>query len=138
VPGGYAGRCAFSNNGFIYNASQLKFADLPKVPYLLKFDNSGNAIGQFPLMGDTIYIGGAESLLVYNDSTLFAGTTWLKYPYSFDWYCDILKIDTMGNHYMQRRLLNEDYPPLCIIKTFDGKIVVIGQFYVDTNWDIYM
>ena len=44
----------------------------------------------------------------------------------------------MGNHYIQRRLLDEDYPPSCIIKTFDGKIVVIGYFYVTNNWDIYM
>lgn len=136
--GGYAGRSAFTNNGLIYTASQLKLGNLPKVPYLLKYSTSGEVIGQYPLMGDTIYIGGAESLLIYNDSTLYAGITWLKYPYSFDGFCDILKIDTMGNHYMQRRMLNEDYPPSCIIKTFDDKIVAIGQFFVDTNWDIYM
>lgn len=136
--GGFAGRSNFSNNGFIYNASQLKFGNLPKVPYLLKFSNSGEVNGQYPLMGDTIYIGGAESLLFYNDSTLYAGTTWLKYPSSFDGFCDILKIDTLGNQYSQRRLLDEENPPTCIIKTFDSKIVVIGHFYVNTSLDIYM
>jgi hypothetical protein len=137
--GGFAGRSAFAPKGVIYNASHLKFfLNLPKVPYLLKLNNSGEFIDQYPLMGDTIYNGGAVSLLLYNDTTIFVGTTWIKSPSSFDGYCDILKIDTMGNHYMQRRLLDEEYPPSCIIRTYDGKIVVIGYFYVDTNWDIYM
>jgi hypothetical protein len=136
--GGFAGRSVFSSNGFIYNASHLKFEDLPKLPYLLKFNNSGEVINQYPLMGDTIYNGGAVSLLYYNDTVLYTGTTWIKFPSSFDGYCDILKIDTLGNLYLQRRLIDDDNPPTSIIKSFNGKIVAIGTFYVDTNWDIYM
>jgi hypothetical protein len=138
--GGFAGRSAFMSNGMIYNASSLQYQNpyVPKVPYLLKFNENGQVVDQYPLMGDTIYIGGAESLLFYNDSTLFVGTTWLKYPYSFDGFCDILKIDTMGDHYLQRTLLDEDYPPSSIIKTFDGKIVAIGYYVVTNNFDIYM
>ena len=137
--GGFAGRSAFASNGIIYNASHLKFfLDLPKVPYLLKFSNSGEVIDQYPLMGDTIYNGGAVSLLLYNDNTLFTGTTWIKYPSSFDGFCDIIKTDTMGNHYLQRRMIDDAHAPTNIIKTYDGKIVAIGYFYVDTDWDIYM
>jgi hypothetical protein len=136
--GGFAGRSVSSLNGFIYNASHLKFSDNPKVPYLLKFTNSGEVIDQYPLMGDTIYNGGASSLLLYNDTTLIIGTSWIRYPSSFDGYSDILKTDTLGNEFLQRRLIDDSNPPTCILRSFNNKIVVIGYYNVDGNWDIYM
>jgi hypothetical protein len=39
---------------------------------------------------------------------------------------------------IQRRLIDDEFPPTSIIKSFDFKIVAIGTFYVDGNFDIYM
>jgi hypothetical protein len=136
--GGFAGRSAFAVSGSIYNASHLKFENHPKVPYLLKFDNSGQVINQYSLMGDTIYNGGASTLMIYNDTTIYIGTTWIKYPTSFNGFCDILKIDTLGNQYLSRTLIDEDLAPTSIIKSYDNKILSLGYFFIDGNWDIYM
>jgi hypothetical protein len=128
-------------NGMIYNASSIQFQSpyIPKIPYLLKFNEYGQAIGQYPLMGaDTVVRGGAQSMVIGNDSIIYTGLVWTDDPTLFTGFCEIYKTDTVGNTLCQRRLLDEDHPPSCIIKTFDGKIVVIGEFFVDTNWDIYM
>jgi hypothetical protein len=136
--GGFAGQSVYTTNNIIYNASQLKFTGHPKVPYLLKFNESGEIVGQYPLMGDTIVNGGATSLLLFNDTILFTGTTWTKDPNYNEFYSDIYKIDTLGNMLIQRRLIDDEFPPTSIIKSFDFKIVAIGTFYVDGNFDIYM
>ncbi len=136
--GGWANQSVCTSNGMIYNASGLRFTGYPKIPYLLKFNENGEAINQYPLLGDTIESGGAKSLLLFNDTLLFTGTTWTDDPYLYDGYCDILKVDTLGNVLSQRRLIDEPHPPNSIIKTSDLKILVVGHYYVDGNWDIYM
>jgi len=139
--GGIAGQSALTSNGMIYNASSIQFQNpyIPKVPYLLKFNENGQVIDQYPLMGsDTVIRGGARSLLMIHDSLLYVGLTWTDNPSLFTGYSEIYKTDTIGQ-LLQRRLLIEDpNAPTSIIKTFDGKIVAIGYFHVDTNWDIYM
>jgi hypothetical protein len=136
--GGYAGQSVFSSNGMIYNATHLKFPGRPKVPFLIKFDESGSIIDQYPMMGDTIINGGASSLLMFDDTTLYSGTTWTNDPNYEEFNSDIIKTDTFGNIKIQRYLINEDYPPTSITKSFDNKILVIGTFVVGGNWDIYM
>jgi hypothetical protein len=139
--GGVAGQCAFMSNGIVYNASSIQFQSpyIPKIPYLLKFNENGQVIDQYPLMGpDTVVRGGAQSLVIVNDSTIYTGLVWTDDPTLFTGFCEIYKTDTIGNTLSQRRLLDEIYPPSCIIKTYDGKIIVIGYFFVGTNWDIYM
>jgi len=62
--GGYAGRSYFTTNGMIYNASSIQFQNpyIPKVPFLLKFNENGQAIGQYPLMdADTVARGGIQA-----------------------------------------------------------------------------
>jgi hypothetical protein len=139
--GGYAGRSDFTTNGMIYNASSMQFQNpyIPKVPYLLKFNENGQVIGQYPLMGaDTVVVGGAESLVIVNDSTIYTGLTWSDNQMVDPAYCEIFKTDTIGNIINIRRLIDEVFPPSCIIKTFDGKIVAIGYFPGTNNFDIYM
>ncbi len=137
--GGFAGRSAFSSNGKIYNASSMQFPGIPKVPYLLKFSKDGEVIDQYPLLGtDTVERGGAQSLLIMNDSTVYIGLTWTDNPMYDPAYCDIIKTDTMGEIILQRRLIDDAYPPTSIIKSFDDKILAIGYYHVDSNWDIYL
>jgi hypothetical protein len=137
--GGFAGRSAFSSDGMIYNASSIQFPGIPKVPYLLKFSTDGDVIDQYPLLGaDTVERGGAQSLLIMNDSTVYIGLTWTDNLMYDPAYCDIIKTDTMGEIILQRRLIDDAYPPTTIIKSFDDKILAIGYFHVDSNWDIYL
>jgi hypothetical protein len=121
--GGWANQSVFNSFGMIY---------------LLKFNENGEAINQYPLMGDTIEAGGTKSLLMFNDTILYTGITWTDDPYMYTGYSDILKTDTLGNLILQRRLIDDNYPPTDLIKTHDDKILAIGHFFVDGNWDIYM
>ena len=136
--GGFAGRSVFTQNGTIYNATQLKISNSPKVPYLLKFNNYGEVISQYAIMGDTIYNGGAQSLLVNNDTTIYIGLTWTNDHSLFTGFCEIYKTDTAGNLLLHRLLLDDEHAPTNIINSLEGKIVAIGTFAVDSNWDIYM
>jgi hypothetical protein len=137
--GGYAGRSDFKSNGMIYNATSIQFPGIPKVPYLVKFTEDGEIIDQYQLLGaDTVVRGGAQSLLIYDDTTIYTGLTWSDNPSYDPAYCDVIKTDTLGNIAIQRRLINDTQAPTSIIKSFDGKILAIGTFAVDGNWDIYM
>jgi hypothetical protein len=137
--GGYAGRSDFKSNGMIYNATSIQFPGIPKVPYLVKFNEEGQVIDQYPLLSpDTVVRGGAQSLLIENDSIIYTGLTWSDNPSYDPAYCDVLKTDTIGNIIIQKRLINDTQAPTTIIKSFDGKILTIGTFAVDGNWDIYM
>jgi hypothetical protein len=137
--GGFAGRSDFTTNGMIYNASSIQFPGIPKIPYLLKFNELGQVVDQYPLMGtDTVVRGGAQSLVIVNDSIIYTGLTWSDNQMYDPAYCDVVKTDTTGNPIIQRRLIDEPAPPTSLIKTVDGKIVAIGYFWVDSDWDIYM
>jgi len=135
---GFANRSVFASNGTIYTATGLTFPGSPRIPYLLKFNLNGDVVDQYPLMGDTIQRGGAKALLLYNDSTMYSGLTWTDDPTYNEGYCDILKTDTNGILKNKRELLYDNHPPTDIIRSFDDKVLVIGTYYVDGNWDIYM
>lgn len=136
--GGWAGQSVFASNGMIYNGSNLQFIGKPRIPYLLKFHNDGDIINQYALLADTIENGGAESLLLVDDTIMYVGITWTDDPTYEELYSDILKIDTLGNLIMQRRLVDDGYAPSSIIQSGDNKILTLGTYYVDGNWDIYL
>jgi hypothetical protein len=58
-------------------------------------------------------------------------------PYLYSGYSDIIKTDTNGNLKTQRRLVDCLRPPDAIIKSSDNKILTLGTYYLDGNWDIY-
>jgi len=135
---GFAGQSVFHSDGDIFAATGLTFPGQPKIPYLLKFNENGNIINQYPLLGDTIFRGGAESLLFVDDTTMYAGLTWTNDPTFEECHSDILKTDTLGNMKCQRRLIDDGFPPQSIIQTGDSKIISIGTYYIDGNFDIYL
>ncbi len=135
---GYANRTVFQDNGFIYSASSFQFPGIPFIPYLLKFSNDGEVISQFPLLGDTIVGGGSDALYLDQDTIFYVGINWTDDPYLYTGYSDIIKTDTNGNLKIQRRLVDNLYPPRAIIKTFDSKLMILGYYYLDGNWDIYL
>jgi hypothetical protein len=136
--GGWADQSVFASNGMIYNATGLQFSGQPRIPYMLKFNENGDIINQYPLLGDTIVRGGAESLLLVNDTTMYVGLTWSDDPTYEETHSDILKTDTLGNMSIQRRLKENSFPPQSFIRTIDSKIVTMGYYYVDGYFDIYM
>jgi len=140
-PSGFSGignRIVFAGGGIIYSASNLRFSGITSIPYLLKFSNEGEVIDQLPLLGDTIAGGGSDALFLDQDTNFYIGINWTDDPYFYSGYSDILKTDTNGNLKIQRRLIDELYPPNTIIKTFDSKILTLGFYVVDGNWDIYL
>ena len=133
---GLDGQTIAVDNGIFYASGGL--FNGPMTPTLFKFDIDGNAIYQQYLLGDTIVGGGAETLGYYNDSTLLVGINWSIDPWNIDGYSEVFMIDTLGHLKKRRLLLDENRSPDCIIKTFDNKILVIGDYVVDNNWDIYL
>jgi hypothetical protein len=135
---GFSGRTEFTDGGIIYSTSNLRITGHPNKPYLLKFSNAGDYISQMPLLGDTIESGGPDALFLDQDSILYIGISWTNDPYLYSGYSDLIKTDTNGNLKIQRRLVDDLNPPNTIIKSFDNKILTLGTYYVDGNWDIYM
>jgi hypothetical protein len=135
---GFAGRTVFTAAGIIYSTSNLRVTGHPNKPYLLKFSNIGEYISQLPLLGDTIESGGPDALYLDQDSILYTGITWTDDPYLYTGYSDLLKTDTNGNLKIQRRLIDDLYPPNTIIKTFDSKILTIGSYGLDGSLDMYL
>jgi hypothetical protein len=136
--GGEARRSAFSSSGSIYNASYLRFSG-PSNPYILKFTDQGEMISGYPLLADTIEGGGANSILLVNDSIIYAGLSWTQDPIYFEGFSDIVKADTFGVLKIQRNLMsNTTFAPDDIILTSDNKIVTIGSYYVNGPWNIYL
>ena len=133
---GLDGQTIAVDNGIFYASGGLYNG--PMTPTLFKFDIDGNAIYQQYLLGDTIAGGGAETLGYYNDSTLLAGINWGFDPWGIDGYSEVFMIDTLGHLINRRLLLEENRAPRYIIKTFDNKILVIGDYVVDNNLDIYL
>lgn len=135
---GSANRTVFQENGNIYSASSFQFPGVPFIPYLLKFSQAGEIINQYPLLGDTIEGAGSDALYLDEDSNFYIGVNWTDDPYLYSGYSDILKTDTNGNLKIQRRLVDNLLPPRAIKKTFDSKILTLGFYVVDGNWDIYL
>ncbi len=135
---GDAYRTVFQENGTMYSASNLQFSGDPNKPYLLKFSNNGEVITQFPLLGDTIVGGGSDALFLDQDTNIYTGITWTDDPYMYTGYSEVLKTDTNGNLKIQRRLVYNLRSPSAIIKSSDNKILTLGTYYLDGNWDIYL
>jgi len=107
-------------------------------PFMIKCDLEGNQQGEYEIIGDTVEAGGTLSMLMWDDSTLFAGVGWMKEYNMYHANCEIMKIDTLGN-ILDRRLLNTSTDALrSIVRTFDDKLLLMGTFAIDGNWDIYM
>ncbi|HPM93670.1 MAG TPA: T9SS type A sorting domain-containing protein [Bacteroidales bacterium] len=122
--------------GRFYSIGYCVLPGTNNLPVIFKFDQSGNTLGSYLLMGDTIR-GGGRSISKHNDSTLIAGFTWSEYA-DDNWQSEVVIIDTLGNHIHRRFLLNEPDAPDDIIVTNDGKILVVVSAMVNAYVDIYL
>jgi len=107
-------------------------------PLLFKLDKYGNGLYHKVILGDTIKGGDGGSLEILNDSTLVVGYNWGTDPNPNEGFSGVATTDTLGNIINRRFLAEDTRPPSSIIKTFDGKIVVVGHYYLDGNWDVYL
>jgi hypothetical protein len=108
------------------------------LPSVYKFDESGNQIDEFFILGDTIYAGGGGAILKINDTTILTGIVWGSNDRRETIHSEILKIDTLGNLLDRRILLLEDRSPTSMVLTQDHNILVAGNYVVDGDWDIYL
>jgi hypothetical protein len=135
---GQANRLIEKDPGIFYSTCWGIGSSGPQSPILLKFDKDGNPIDSYYLMGDTIGAGSATEIAEINDTCLSTGVAWKTPTYPAEEHLEIFLTDTLGNVLSRRLLLNEYQEVIDIIKTFDHKIIAIGQYVVDNNWDIYM
>lgn len=128
-----------SENNFFYSVGSFAETGMPFTPTLYKFDYDGSPVYKKYILTDTIEGGEVVSICNYNDSLLLTGLVWGPSPNQFDeYYSEIFMLDTLGNVLNRKLLLNAEYAPQNIIKSFDNKIIVSGHYVVDGNWDIYM
>jgi hypothetical protein len=128
-----------SENNYFYSVGSFAETGMPFTPTLFKFDNDGNFIYKKYILSDTIESGESVSVCNFNDTTLLTGLIWGPSPNQLDeYYSEIFMLDTLGNVLNRKLLLNAEYAPQNIIKTFDNKIIVSGHYVVVGNWDIYM
>ncbi|MBW6461371.1 MAG: T9SS type A sorting domain-containing protein [Bacteroidales bacterium] len=127
------------SNGIFYSTGWGFNDSRPQSPILMKFDNEGNSIERFFLMGDTIHQGSASPIISLSDSTFMIGLTWKigEFP-NFNEFSAVHVTDSSGICLNRRILLNKYMVPRKIIKTNDDKILVTGSYVIDNNWDIYL
>jgi hypothetical protein len=127
------------SEGIFYSAGAFADYGWPITPSIFRFNIDGEMIYQKYIFGDTIKGGDTESLCKYNDSLLLIGLEWSEIGSGVDdGFSEVLLIDTLGNIKKRRFLIEEGQCPKSIIKTFDGKIMVSGNYYISPNWDIYL
>ncbi|MBU2650155.1 MAG: T9SS type A sorting domain-containing protein [Bacteroidetes bacterium] len=124
--------------GIFYSAGA--YADNgPITPSIFKYSINGGMIYQKYILGDTIRGGDTWPLCMYNDTSLVIGLEWSEFGTGVDdGNSEVFLIDTLGNIIKRRFLIAEGQPPENTIKTFDDKILVIGNYYTSPNWDIYL
>jgi len=125
--------------GKFYSIGYCILPGTNNIPSIFKFDESGNEIESYLLVGDTIKQGGGRSIARLNDSTLITGFVWgEKYPSELI-HSELAIIDTLGNSIHRRFLVNnETEAPADIITSFDDKIIVVGSYMVSNYFDIYL
>lgn len=124
------------DSGVFYATSWGFGSNYIQSPYLLKFDNQGNPIDAYNLMGDTIEYGSAVAIDSPDNDNLLIGLTWLKYPNHP--FSEIYYIDTLGNLIQRRVLLNEYQSPRKIVIASDQKFLIAGDYMVTGYFDIYL
>jgi hypothetical protein len=129
---------AESSNGFLYSAGGFKSAEYHITPSIFKFDLDGNPLYQKYLFGDTLVGGGADPIIIIDDTILVTGMNWSVSIYVDVGFSEIMKTDTLGNIKDRRILIDEVRPPKTIIFSEDRKILVGGNYVTDGNWDIYL
>ncbi len=129
------------DSGIFYSTSYAIGDNGIQSPVLFKFDKFGSRIGEYNLMGDTIVRGSCNPLASLDDSTLIIGVGWKKWP-PFpieEGYTEVFITDTLGNLLNRRQFFDDEYTSLDkIIISSDHKILAAGNFFHDTNWDIYL
>jgi len=104
-------------------------------PALFKIGSEGIPLYTKDLIEDADG-GGATTISILEDSLLFIGATW-RDPQGII-HNGVMKTDTLGNILNQKDLLNVTSSFYSSLKTYDNKYLVMGNFYIGGNWDIYL
>ena len=125
-------------NNFFYATSWALNENGVQTPMLFKFNESGNSIASYFLMGDTITAGSSSPIDLNADTTLVIGLTWRVGIPLDEGFSEIIITDTLGNLLNRRILVAEYHVPQRIFISSDNKILVTGYYFVDNNFDIYL
>jgi len=126
--------------GIFYSACGYATEGIPPHPVLFKYDISGNQLYQKYLIDEPDLVGGgAETFEVYNDTNLIIAYHWRNTHIPVDYgYSMIMKTDTMGNVISDRLLMEKNRAPEDVEITHDNKILVLGSYVLDSNWDTFL
>ncbi len=108
------------------------------LPAIYKFDENGNQLDDYLILGDTTYQGGGGSIININDTALLTGLVWSSTNNNEVFKSEVVLIDTLGDLLNRRQLLLEDHAPTSMFLTSDQKILVAGNYVVNYYWDIYL
>ena len=128
------------DNGIFYSVSGYALSGMNVQPSLHKFNSTGQQLYQKYLLNEPDLVGGgAHTIDLLNDTTLIMGYKWRDTHIPVDYgYSMIMKTDTMGNVISDRLLMEKNRAPEDIEITHDNKILVLGSYVLDSNWDTYL
>jgi hypothetical protein len=135
---GQAHQVIETDTGIFYSTSSYDGPTTPSSPVLFKFDQNGNLIDRYYLFGDTIVRGSASGICQISDTSFSVSISWSDHWSMEIGYSELLIVDTIGNIFERKLLLEEDQISKYIIKTYNDKILTAGMFTHDNNWDIYL
>ncbi len=121
----------------IYGCGQNRSYQYNHRPILFKLNAYGDTLWHKDVMENTKYANAAK-LTFLNDSAIVIGGGWML-PYETYYHSGVFKTDSIGYLLKTKTLIDNDYSPRALTKTFDNKIVIIGNYFVGAlNWDLYM
>ncbi len=122
------------NHGNIYTVGRHSGGLVGDSPTLLKTSRDGEEKSYWDVY-DSTDLGLATTISWLEDSTLAIGAGW-SFP-DEEIIEGIAKMDTSGNVLLVKEIIQADNTFQGSITTFDEKLVIMGGFYLDGNWDIY-
>jgi len=133
---GWQAKSVFDSRGFIYSVGKNETIDLiDDMPVLHKLSPNGLQLYQTNIE-ELSKAGGATTISALHDTTLFIGATWEDHQGEL--HNVVYKTDTLGNILLQKEVLQEDNSFNESIITYDYKLVMVGSFYTNDSWNIYL
>lgn len=133
---GWQAKSTFNSNGYIYSVGKNETIELiDDMPVMQKLSPDGDQL-YYKNIEELSKAGGATTISLLSDSILYIGATWMDHQDGL--HNVIYKTDTLGNIISQNEVLQEGNSFNESILTYDNKLVVVGSFYTNSSWKIYL
>lgn len=133
---GWNAESVFNTNGDIYSVGKNStYALIDDKPVMHKLSSDGVQL-HYANIEMASKEGGATTISILEDSVLFIGATYTDHNDSV--HIKVYKTDTLGNILAEKEIVPNSNSFNESLITHDNKLLMVGSFYVDGNYDIYL